>query len=108
MKKNLILMLIVVLSTFSLLEAKNPQKSDDIDSYVAFEKLNESMYSAENRDFILGLGIKIKSDNRLNFIVAYEGDIYNKKSNNSFIYPTDKLVSYINGGALSYKLNYKF
>jgi len=110
MKTNFIFILIITLFTLSLnaQEVKNIQKQENINSYVAFEKLHENMYMADNEDFILGLGINLKSSDKLNFIFAYEGDIYNEKTNSSFIYPADKLASYIKGGGVSYKLNYKF
>ena len=87
---------------------KTQKNNNNINSYVAFEKLHENMYMLDNEDFILGLGVDIRSSDRLNFIFAYEGDIYNEKTNNSFIYPADRLSSYIKGGGVSYKLNYKF
>jgi len=110
MKINLIPILLITILSISLHAQglKDTPKKESVNSYVAFEKLHQSMYTVDNKDFILGLGINVKSSDRVNFIFAYEGDIYNEKTNNSFIYPADKLSSYIKGGGVSYKLNYKF
>ena len=98
-------MTVLLFTLFSLsLNATEPSTK----SYLSFEKLNENIYSIENENKILGLGFDIKSSEKVNFIIAYEGGIYNEKNNAIATDPIYKVASYINSGAISYKLNYKF
>ena len=103
MTKNFITISILTLFSLSLNATEPGAKS-----YLSFEKLNENIYSVKNEDKILALGLNIKSSEKVNFIIAYEGGIYNEKNNAIATDPIYKVSSYIDSGALSYKLNYKF
>ena len=93
---------------FTLLSVSLHAVEPDTKSYLSFDKLNENIYSVENQDKVLGVGFDVKSTEKLHFIIAYEGSIYNEKSNVLATDPLYKVTSYIDGGAISYKLNYKF
>ena len=103
MIKSIITLILFTLFAFSLNATEPTTKS-----YFSFNKLNENIYSSENEDKILGLGFDMHSTENFNFIIAYEGAVYNEKDNAIFIDPSYKISSYFNHPAISYKLNYKF
>ena len=109
MTKKIILILLSTIFSVSLFASSEINSTNDsVKSYLSFDKLNENIYSSENKDKILGLGVDIKSTKNMNFIIAYEGGVYNENSNVIATDPIYKVNSYINSGAISYKLNYKF
>ena len=110
MRIFILTLVVTVLAISSNASELSQKKVEDIfSSYIAIDKLNKNIYSTENQDIILGLGVSIKSTKRLDFIIAYEGDIYNETTNNSIISsPTYKVTSYIDDGVITYKINYKF
>ena len=109
MKRILFYILAITLSISLNADALLKQKGDSgVLPYISLDKLNENLYRMDNKDTILGLGIDVKANKNTNFIIAFEGDIYNENKNKLSIAPAKKIGLYLNGGAITYKFNYKF
>ena len=109
MKKFIFFILTITLVSINIYADNLLRSGDDkVLPYMSFEKLNERLYSDTNKDTILGVGVDIKADDDTNFIIAFEGDIYNEERNNLSIAPAKKVGLYLNGGAITYKFKYSF
>jgi hypothetical protein len=97
--------LCVAILTISIQASEN---YSSVKPYISFNKLNEELYSAQNKEIILGLGIKVKSNKNTHFILALESDIYNETKGRFEITPLRKEGLFLNGGALSYKFVHRF
>ena len=110
MKKIIFLILMTALLSVSV-NADNLLRQEDskvVLPYVSLDKLNKKLYSDLNKDTILGIGVDIKTNEATNFVIAFEGDIYNEDTNNLSLAPAKKVGLYLNGGAVTYKFKYRF
>jgi len=96
-----------IIATFIFITSVNAQEGV-VSPYFSIDKLNEGMYSTTNKDVIMGLGMVVKSDENTKFILAFEGDIYNKQTNTMGVNPLQKVGLYLNNGSLSYKFTHRF
>jgi len=110
MKKIIPFILIITFLNISLNAGNLLRDNNDTSvlPYISFNKLNEKIYSPENKDTSLGIGIDVSTNKNTNFVIAFEGDIYNEDTNNLSIAPAKKVGLYLNGGAVTYKFKYRF